>query len=216
MKPEEIKRRHMEALGARLHLIHSPDGGSSRAQTLEMIERARQLAAAPGSYWTDQLNNTDQLACYGPMADEIWAQCGGQVDAFVEIVGTGGSVRGIGTRLRELNGEVQVIAVEPQESAVLSGGAPGVHGIEGAGAGFVVPLWSAMLANRIEQVSTEEAMRTARRLAREEGIFAGTSTGANVAAALRVAAALDPGQVVVTIAIDSGMKYLSTPLYNRY
>jgi cysteine synthase A len=207
------KRRHMEALGARLHLIHSPDGGSSRAQTLEMIERARQLAAAPGSYWTDQLNNTDHLACYGPMADEIWAQCGGQVDAFVEIVGTGGSVRGIGTRLRELNGEVQVIAVEPQESAVLSGGAPGVHGIEGAGAGFVVPLWSAMLANRIEQVSTEEAMRTARRLAREEGIFAGTSTGANVAAALRVAAALDPGQVVVTIAIDSGMKYLSTPLY---
>jgi cysteine synthase A len=207
------KRQHMEALGARLHLVRSPDGGSSRAQTLEMIDRARQLASSPGSYWTDQLNNTDQLSCYGPMADEIWGQCDGHVDAFVEIVGTGGSLRGIGTRLRELDSNVKVVAVEPAESAVLSGGASGVHGIEGAGAGFVVPLWSAMLADRIERVSTAEAMETARRLAREEGILAGTSTGANVAAALRVAATLAPSQSVVTIAIDSGMKYLSTALY---
>ena len=207
------KRAHMEALGARLHLVRSPDGGSSRAQTLEMIERARQLASAPGSYWTDQLNNTDQLACYEPMADEIWEQSGGRIDALVEIVGTGGSLRGLGTRLRTLNPDVRVIAVEPAESAVLSGGPTGVHGIEGAGAGFVVPLWSSMLADAIETVSTDEAMITARGLAREEGIFAGTSTGANVAAALRVAATFDPSQVVVTIAIDSGMKYLSTPLY---
>jgi cysteine synthase A len=207
------KRAHMEALGARLHLVHSPDGGSSRAQTLEMIEHARELAAIPGSYWTDQLNNTDQLSCYGPMAEEIWEQASERVDAFVQIVGTGGSIRGVGTRLRELNNAVRVLAVEPAESAVLSGGPTGVHGIEGAGAGFVVPLWSAMLADAIGQVTTQEAMTTARRLAREEGIFAGTSTGANVAAALRVAATMEPHHTVVTIAIDSGMKYLSTELY---
>jgi cysteine synthase A len=207
------KRCHMEALGARLHLVHSSTGGSSRAQTLEMIERARGLAATAGSYWTNQLENTDQLECYGPMADEIWEQSGGLVDAFVQCVGTAGSIRGVGTRLRTLNPAVRVVAVEPAESPVLSGGAPGVHGIEGAGPGFVLPLWSALLADAIEQVSTAEAMDTARRLAREEGIFAGTSTGANVAAALRVATTLEPDQVVVTIAVDSGMKYLSTELY---
>jgi cysteine synthase A len=103
--------------------------------------------------------------------------------------------------------------VEPAESTVFSGGASGSHRIEGTGAGFVVPLWSPSLADDIELVSTEEAMSAARRLAREEGIFAGTSTGAKVAAALRVAARLGPGHTVVTIAADSGMKYLSTPLY---
>lgn len=207
------KRAHMEALAARLTLVHSPTGGSTRELTLEMIEVARGLAAAPGSYWTDQLNNTDQLECYERMADEIWSQANGEVDCLVQSVGTSGSLRGIGTRLRQLNDTVRIVAVEPAESSVLSGGPSGSHGIEGIGAGFVVPLWSTMLADAIEKVSTEEAMRTARRLAREEGIFAGTSTGANVAAAMRIAKQLDPGQVVVTIAVDTGMKYLSTELY---
>ena len=106
-----------------------------------------------------------------------------------------------------------MIAVEPEESAVLSGRPGGSHKIEGTGAGFVVPLWGEGLASEIQTVSSAEAMATARRLAREEGIFAGTSTGGNVAVALRVAQRLGPGQTVVTIAVDSGMKYLSTPLY---
>ena len=207
------KRDHMTALGARLTLVASPSGGTTKALTLEMIETARKLAAAPGSYWTDQLNNVDQLSSYERMGGEIWEQTGGQVSAFVQSVGTSGSLRGISTRLRSHNQAVHIVAVEPEESAVLSGRPSGSHKIEGTGAGFVVPLWSSTLANEIQTVSTQEAMATARRLAREEGLFAGTSTGANVVAALRVAERMGPGHAVVTVAVDSGMKYLSTALY---
>jgi cysteine synthase A len=209
------KRDHMEALGARLTLIHSPTGGTTKALTLEMIEAARDLASAPGSYWTDQLNNTDPLPCYERMGDEIREQAGGRVTAFVHSVGTAGSLRGISTRLRFHDEAVHVVAVEPEESAVLSGGPSGSHKIEGAGVGFVVPLWSDGLADEIQTVSTEEAMATTRHLARREAIFAGTSTGGNVAVALRVAERLGPEHTVVTLAVDSGMKYLSTPLYRR-
>jgi cysteine synthase A len=207
------KRDHMTALGARLTLIASAAGGMTKALTLEMVETARRLASAPGCYWTDQLNNKDQLPSYERMAEEIRDQADGRVDAFVQSVGTGGSLRGISTRLRSHDAAVRVVAVEPAESPVLSGGPSGSHKIEGIGAGFVVPLWTPTLANEIQTVSTEEAMTTARQLAREEGIFAGTSTGGNVAAALRVAARLGPGRTVVTIAVDTGMKYLSTALY---
>jgi cysteine synthase len=207
------KRDHMTALGARLTLVPSPTGETTKALILEMIERARNLAAAPGSYWTDQLNNTDQLASYERMGEEIWEQTSGQVSAFVQSVGTAGSLRGISTRLRVHNEAVHIVAVEPEESAVLSGKPSGSHKIEGTGAGFIVPLWTDTLADEIQTVSTQEAMATARRLARHEGIFAGTSTGGNVAVALRVAARLGPDHTVVTVAVDSGMKYLSTPLY---
>jgi cysteine synthase A len=207
------KRDHMAALGARLTLVASPTGGTTRALTLEMIETARQLAATPGSYWTDQLNNTDQLVNYERMGEEIWEQTNGKISAFVQSVGTSGSLRGIATRLRAHDRAVHIVAVEPEESAVLSGRPTGSHKIEGTGAGFVVPLWSESLANEIQTVSTREAMETARRLARLEGIFAGTSTGGNVAVALRVAQRLGPGRNVVTLAVDSGMKYLSTQLY---
>jgi cysteine synthase A len=209
------KRDHMQALGARLTLIKSPTGGTTKALIHEMIEAARTLASAPGCYWTDQLNNTDQVTSYERMADEIWEQTAGQVSAFVQSVGTCGSLRGTSTRLRVHNPAVHVVAVEPEESAVLSGGPTGSHKIEGIGAGFVVPLWRASLADEIQTVTTEAAMETARRLARQEGIFAGTSTGGNVAVALRVAERLGPGQTVVTVAVDSGMKYLSTPLYGQ-
>jgi len=207
------KRDHMAALGARLTLVPSPTGGTTKALTLEMIETARKLASAPESYWTDQLNNTDQLSSYERMGEEIWEQTNGQVSAFVQSVGTAGSLRGIATRLRAYNGAVCIIAVEPEESAVLSGRPSGSHRIEGTGAGFVVPLWTGLLATEIQTVSTEEAMATARRLARAEGIFAGTSTGGNVAVALRIAERLGPHHTVVTVAVDSGMKYLSTALY---
>jgi cysteine synthase A len=207
------KRDHMTALGARLTLVASPTGGTTKALTLEMIETARSLASAPGSYWTDQLNNTDQVSGYERMSEEIWEQAHGRVGAFVQSVGTAGSLRGISTWLRSRDAGVRIVAVEPEESAVLSGRASGSHKIEGTGVGFVVPLWTETLADEIQMVSTQEAMATARRLAREEGIFAGTSTGANVAAALRIAARLGAGETVVTVAVDSGMKYLSTPLY---
>ncbi|MFC1531217.1 PLP-dependent cysteine synthase family protein [Gemmatimonadota bacterium] len=208
------KRDHMTALGARLTLVGSPTGGTTKALTLEMIETARDLASAPGSHWTDQLNNIDVLPSYEQMGEEIWKQSNGQVSAFVQSVGTGGSLRGVSTRLRDHNEAVHIVAVEPAESAVLSGGPSGSHKIEGTGAGFVVPLWAETNANEIQTVSTREAMETARRLAREEGIFAGTSTGGNVVVALRIAERLGPGDTVVTVAVDSGMKYLSTALYS--
>lgn len=207
------KRDHMVALGARLTLVASPTGGTTKALTLEMIETARRLASVPGSYWTDQLNNTDQLASYERMGQEIWEQTEGRVSAFVQSVGTGGSLRGISTRLRAHHHALHIVAVEPEESAVLSGRPSGSHKIEGTGAGFVVPMWIPGLADEIQAVSTHEAMATARRLAREEGVFAGTSTGGNVAVALRVAERLGPDHTVVTVAVDSGMKYLSTDLY---
>ena len=207
------KRDHMKALGAQLTLVPSPTGGTTKALTLEMIETARRLAAAPGCYWTDQLNNTDQLASYERMGEEIWEQAGGRISAFVQSVSTAGSLRGIATRLRSHDASVRIIAVKPEESAVLSGRPSGSHKIEGTGAGFVVPLWHDTLADEIQPVSSQEAMETARVLARHEGIFAGTSTGANVAAALRVGKRLGPDHTVVTLAVDSGMKYLSTALY---
>jgi cysteine synthase A len=208
------KRDHMTALGARLTLVDSPTGGTTKALTLEMIETARKLASAPGSYWTDQLNNTDQLSSYERMGEEIWEQTNGHVSAFVQSVGTSGSLRGVSTRLRVHDKAVHIVAGEPEESAVLSGGPSGSHKIEGIGAGFVVPLWTETLADEIQTISTHEAMATARRLALYEGIFAGTSTGGNVAVALRVAERLGTDQTVVTVAVDSGMKYLSTELYS--
>ena len=207
------KRDHMAALGAHLTLVASPTGGTTKALTLEMIETARKLASAPGCYWTDQLNNTDVLSCYERMGEEIWEQTHGRIGAFVHSVGTAGSLRGISTRLRLHDPAVRIVAVEPEESAVLSGRPSGSHKIEGTGAGFVVPLWTATLADEVQAVSTQEAMATARRLARDEGIFAGTSTGGNVAVALRIAERLGPDHTVVTVAVDSGMKYLSTVLY---
>lgn len=204
------KRDHMAALGAELTLVPSPTGGTTKELTLEMIETAKQLADAPGSYWTDQLNNSDQLSAYDGMGMEIWLQTDGWVDAFVQTVGTAGSLRGVGTHLRRQKEDVLIVAVEPEESAVLSGGPSGSHKIEGTGAGFVVPLWKDSIADEIQTVSSQEAMEMARRLAREEGIFAGTSTGSNVTVALRVAERLGPNKTVVTLACDSGMKYMST------
>jgi cysteine synthase A len=184
------------------------------ALTRRMIATAGEIAARTGAFWTDQLNNADQLVAYHAMADEIWAQTEGRIDAFVQATGSAASVRGVGEGLRRRR-DVRIVAVEPAESAVLSGGKSGSHKIEGVGAGFVVPLWRPDVADEIVPVSTDEAMAMARRLAREEAVFAGTSTGANLVAALAVAARLGPSATIVTVACDSGMKYLSTPLYKE-
>lgn len=207
------KRNHMAALGAELTIVRSAAGGMDAALTRNMIAAAGEIAAATDAFWTDQLNNADQLSAYHRMGEEIWEQTGGRVDAFVQCTGTAASVRGVSEALRRRSPGVVTVAVEPAESAVLSGGRSGVHRIEGAGAGFVVPLWDRSAISEIATVSTDEAMATARRLAAEEGLFAGTSTGANVAAALDVARRLGSGATVVTVLCDTGIKYLSTALY---
>ena len=203
------KLDHMAILGAKLTVIAS-DGGRMTAQlTKDMIEAARAIAAETGAYWTNQLSNPDQIAGYHPLGEELWRQTGGRVDAYVQSVGSSGSLQGTAQVLRRHNPRLRVIAVEPAESPVLSGGASGAHRIDGIGAGFVVPLWNPAVPNQIERVSTDEATAMALRLAREEGVFAGTSTGANVVAALRVAETLPPGATLVTLVCDTGMKYLS-------
>jgi len=203
------KLDHMKILGAKLQIIRSEGGGMTEKLTRDMIEAARVIAEETGSYWTDQMNNRDQFAAYHKLAEEIWLQTDGKVDGFVQSVGTAASLRGTAEALRRYNQQISIVAVEPAESAVLSGGQPGAHKIDGIGAGFVVPLWQHGIANQIEQVSTEEATAMAMRLAREEGVFAGTSTGANVIAALRLAKRLGADATVVTIMCDTGMKYLS-------
>jgi cysteine synthase A len=204
------KLDHMQLLGAELQIVPSDSGRMTEKLTRDMIEAARLIVEETGGFWTDQLNNTDQLAAYHQMAEEIWVQTNGQIDGFVQSVGTAASLRGNAEALRGRNERIRIVAVEPSESAVLSGGPTGAHKIDGDGAGFVVPLWQDDTADQIEQVSTEEATSMAMRLAREEGLFAGTSTGGNLIAALRLAEQLGPDATIVTVMCDTGMKYLKT------
>jgi cysteine synthase A len=203
------KLEHMRVLGARLQILHSECGGMTEKLTRDMIEAARSVVAETGGLWTDQMNNRDAIAAYHQMAEEIWKQTNGHVDGFVQCVGTAGCLRGNAEALRRHNPQIRIVAVEPSESAVLSGGPAGAHKIDGVGAGFVVPLWQKGIADQMDQVFTEEAVAMTKRLAREEGLFAGTSTGANVIAALRLAQQLGPDATIVTVMCDTGMKYLS-------
>ena len=211
----EDKLIQMAAFGAELTLIHSEGGLITRTLILDMIEAAREISRQPGTYWTDQLNNADSIAGYSALGEEIWNQTGGRVDAFVQSIGTTASLRGVSTVLRRYNPDVEIIAVEPGESAVLSGGQPGAHRIDGIGIGYAPPMWDATLVNEIVPGRTADAQAMARRLAREEGLFAGTSSGANVIGAIRVGERLGAGASVVTLLVDSGLKYLSTELYRR-
>jgi cysteine synthase A len=209
------KRDHMAALGAELTLVPSEGGLTTKQLILDMIETARGIAQAPHTYWTDQLNNHDAIAGYQRLGEEIWHQTGGAIDAFVHSVGTAASLRGVATVLKRLKPEIRIVAVEPAESAVLTGGQAGPHKIEGVGIGYTPPLWEPTLIDEIVPVHTHEAKDMTRRLAREEALFAGTSSGANVVAALRVAERLGSGARVVTLMADSGLKYLSTDVYRR-
>jgi len=207
------KRDHMQALGAELVLVPSEGGLTTKQLILDMIERARSLSREPGAYWIDQLTNPDSIDGYLGLGEEIWTQTGGKVDAFVHCVGTGASSRGVASALKRRKPDVHIAVVEPAESAVLSGGAPGPHKIEGVGIGYTPPLFERSLVDEVIAVPTAEAKAMTRRLAREEALFAGTSSGANVVAALRIAERLRPRHTVVTLMADSGLKYLSTDVY---
>ncbi len=209
------KRRTMEAFGATVEDVPSDQGRITEQLIKSMIARAAAVSEQPGHWWCDQLNNHDAIAGYYSLGEEIWEQSGQRVDAFVQAVATAHSIHGAARALRNHHAGLQVVAVEPAESAVLSGGPTGAHRIEGIGIGFVPPLWEPNEVDAIEQVTTDDAMTMSRRLAREEAVFAGTSSGANIVAALRVAERLGPDAVVVTVIVDSGLRYLSTDLYAR-
>lgn len=207
------KRRHMAAFGADVRIVPSDGGRITPDLFVRMKAEVDAIVAERGAFWTDQFNNLDQASGYHALADEAWTQTNGEIDAFVHAVGTGGSLRGTATSLRQKRASIQVFAVEPSTSAVLSGGPPGAHRMEGMGTGRIVPMWDPSLVNGIETMSTEEAEDMARRLARDEAVFAGTSTGANLTAAVRVARRLGPGHTVLMIAVDDGLKYVTTPLF---
>jgi cysteine synthase A len=211
--PEKLDQ--MAALGAELTLVPSEGGRTTRKLILDMIEAARALSQEPHTYWIDQLNNQDSIAGYYSLAEEIWSQTKGKIDAFVHCVGTAASSRGVATVLKRYKPDVRIVVVEPAESSVLLGGQPGPHKIEGVGIGYVPPLWDPTVVDEILPVKTDDAKDMARRLAREEALFAGTSSGANVLAAIQLAERLGPGAKVVTLMADSGLKYLSTDVYSR-
>ncbi|HTM01012.1 MAG TPA: cysteine synthase family protein [Candidatus Omnitrophota bacterium] len=209
------KLDQMAAYGAELTLVPSEGGLTTKKLILDMIETARRLSERANTYWADQLRNEDSLNGYYALGEEIWLQTNGKIDAFVHSVGTAASLRGVATVLKRHNAAVRIVAVEPAESAVLSGGPPGAHKIEGIGIGYTPPLWDPSLVDEIIPIATPDAKEMTRRLAREEALFAGTSSGANVLAAIQVAARLGPGRRVVTLAADSGLKYLNTDVYRR-
>jgi cysteine synthase A len=204
------KLDHMRLLGAEVTIVSSDNGEQTEKLTKDMIGTAHRIAAQTGAYITAQMENNDQLQAYTVLAEEIWRQTDGCIAALVQSVGTAAAIRGMGDALRKHNDNVQIVAVEPAESAVLSGGTSGSHKIDGIGAGYVVPLWHDGIADYIEPVSTDDAKAMAFRLASEEGLFCGTSTGANVTAAMRLAERMKPESVIVTLMCDTGMKYLKT------
>ena len=207
------KLDHMVSYGAQLTLVPTDASGFTKQLFLDMIEAARQIALKPNAFWVDQLNNTDTIAGYFPLGEEIWTQTNGEIDAFVHSVGTGASLRGVATVLKSHNPKIKIIAVEPGESSVLSGGKPGAHDIEGIGIGYTPPLWDPNLVDEVLAVKTADAKNMARQLSRKEGIFAGISSGGNAHAATRIASKLGPASKIVTLMVDSGLKYLSTDLY---
>ena len=211
----EEKDLMMRALGAEVVMVPSYGEGITEGLIKRMIEKARTLSEQPGHWWVDQLKNQDAITGYLPLGEEIWEQTGGNVDAFVHAVGTAHSLHGAVRALRSHKEDLLAVAVEPDESAVLSGAESGSHSIEGIGIGFLPPLWEPEAVDQIVRVPTAEAKAMARKLAQREGIFAGTSSGANVVAALQVARRLGPGATVATIIVDSGLRYLSTDVYRN-
>lgn len=208
------KIRTMEAFGAVVELIHSP-AGITPDLVPAMERRAGEIAAETGAYWTDQFNNTDMVEGYRRMGEELLDQLPGPpvIDAFCSYVGTAGCFLGTVQALRQRLPVLHRVVVEPAESAVLSGGAAGTHHIEGGGIGRWPPLLGLDDFDEVVDVPEAEAFEMARRAAREYGVFAGPSTGANLVAAFQIARRLASGHRVVTVEVDSGLKYLNGPLF---
>jgi len=207
------KLRTMEAFGADVEILPSPDGITPDLVP-RMMERVEEITREVDGFATDQFRNHDMPGGYGALADELLEQLDGRVDAFCAYIGTAGCFVGVTRRLREALPEVERVAIEPSESPVLSGGEAGTHRIEGGGAGFWPPLLERDDLDEVVTVSTADAVAMARRAAREEGLWSGPSTGANLTVALELARRLGPGRRVVTPLVDSGLKYLGGDLYS--
>jgi cysteine synthase A len=211
----EEKIRTMRAFGAEVELIPSPEG-ITPALIPAMMRRAAEIAAQTGAFAPDQFNNTDMVQGYRKLGEELFGQLPGPppISAFCSYVGTAGCFLGVSQALAAALPGLHRAVVEPAESAVLSGGAPGTHHIEGGGTGQRPPQLRPADYDEVIDVPEARAFATARQAARDEGIFSGPSTGANLAAALDIAGRLGPGHRVVTLQVDSGLKYLTSQLYS--
>ena len=208
------KLQTMKAFGAELDIIPSGNGLITAKLIQSLIDRARELSKAPNTFWTDQFNNVDNRNAYHAMAREILDVLGKGIDEFITGVGTGGSFSGNAEVFKKEIPHIRCIPIEPLHVRGLSGGdTSGSHKLEGIGAGFVPSICRMDLADEIISVSDEDAYETARTLARVEGIFGGITSGANVWAAMQRARILGAGKRIVTIIVDSGLKYLDGDLY---
>jgi cysteine synthase len=209
-----IERRNMlRALGAKVVLTEGPKGmKGAMARAEEILSRLGDRAWMPRQFD----NPANPAIHYRTTGPEIWADTGGQVDIFVSGIGTGGTITGAGRFLRERKPKIRIVAVEPNESPVLSGGQPSPHRQQGIGAGFVPSILDTKIYHEVIRVTNEDAIATARRLAREEGIFAGISSGSITWAALRVASRPEnAGKLIVSVVCDFGERYLSNPVYTE-
>lgn len=202
----------MRAFGADLELVPS-DGGKVTPGLFDRFKsRIKELAQDPNTFWTDQFNNADAIEGYANIGRELLAQAG-RVDAFVGMVGTAGMLVGVSQALKRAGAGTRIVALEPSTSPFLTTGKAGPHRVEGTAAGFWPPHLTAGSYDEARPINEDAGRAMARRAAREEGIFAGTSTGLNLAAAIEVARELGPGKVVATVAVDTGLKYLAGDLY---
>lgn len=207
------KLRTMQAFGAELTIVPSEGGKITPDLIPRMMEVAKEIAAEGNAYWTNQFHNRDAVKGYQSIGRELLEQVDGPIHTYCGGVGTAGMLIGVATALREGGAQTRVVALEPAESPLLTTGKPGTHHVEGIGTGFVPPMLDQALYDEARAINEDLARQTARRMAREEGVFAGISSGLNVAAALQIAQEIGPGHTVVTVAVDSGLKYLAGDLY---
>jgi cysteine synthase A len=209
------KLQTMRVFGAELDIVASQGGQVTPDLVPRMMERARAIAASGPSYQTDQLHNADAVKGYEPVGRELVQQVEGPIHAFCSAVGTAALLMGVSRILRRLDPAPRIVALEPAATPVISKGVSGTHHVEGIGIGFVPPLLDRAALDEARGIEEAEARRMAWRLAREEGIFAGTSSGMNVVGAIALARELGVGHTVATVAVDSGLKYLAGDLYGR-
>lgn len=209
----EDKLRTMAAFGADVDIVHSPSGKVTSDLVPAMIERGKVLAEKDSYYPTNQFDNRDVLPGYQTIGLELLDQFPDGIDAFCAAVGTAGMAMGVSKMLKGRWPKTHVCILEPASAPVITQGKGGVHGVEGIGIGFVPPLLEKELYDDARAISEEEGRAMCRRLAKEEGVLAGTSTGLNVVAAIELAKQLGPGKTVVTVACDTGLKYMARDLF---
>ncbi len=208
------KLQTMKAFGAELLIVPSEGGKTTPDLVPKMMEEARLLAESEDCYFTNQIHNSDIIVCYSKIGKELLQQVDWQIDAFCGGVGTAGMLMGVSQELRRAYPEVRIVALEPASTAIISSGKSGSHDVEGIGIGFVPPLLDGKLYDEARGIDETEARQMVRLLASEEGIFSGTSSGLNVVGALQLAKELGEGKTVFTVAVDTGLKYLASDLYD--